>query len=596
MVGFDMDYTLALYNQARIEELSMRATLHKLVTAKGYPAAIQALAYDPMLAVRGLVVDHVNGNIFKPDRYGFPGRARHGLADIDRTKVRELYQRERMRLSNNRYAWIDSLFALPEAVLYACLVEYFDRQPETESKPSYSTLWEHIRECIDLAHRDGSIKAIVSEHLVDYVERDEGLAETLHKFRSSGKRLFLLTNSAWDYTSPGDELSARRRARRVSVVAQLLRRDRGQRRQAGVLHRGASVHRAGHGRHAADPIRGQGPRCAVPARARSTPGGNIKTFQTRARASGDRVLFVGDHIYGDMLRSRKSSNWRTAMVLQELEHEVSMYDRLRPELAGLDRLDAELVHLDSELNERQRRCARCRSCRPSRPTGDKLSAAKRTVKDSIEKLRRDLRAAAVETPRRRGGDRRRLQPLLGPDLPRGLRGQQVRRTGRGLRLRLHQPRLQLPLLLADAVLPRPARPHAARTLDGVTRTSRLSSDAGLFDAEQAGGGEVDGDADEDRDERLEREDRDAGRAGGAGLDARATSNQTARAHHGAGEQDAQQREQQVTREQAFDLGLEDHGEHDEVGQRGDRRAEREADVAQGSVGGDVPERGWRRRR
>ena len=127
MVGFDMDYTLALYNQARIEELSMRATLHKLVTAKGYPAEIQALAYDPMLAMRGLVVDRVNGNIFKPDRYGFPGRARHGLETIDRAKVGELYQRERMRLSNQRYAWIDSLFALPEAVLYACLVDYFDR-------------------------------------------------------------------------------------------------------------------------------------------------------------------------------------------------------------------------------------------------------------------------------------------------------------------------------------------------------------------------------------------------------------------------------------------------------------------------------------
>ena len=41
MVGFDMDYTLALYHQARIEELSMRATLHKLVAAKGYPAAIR---------------------------------------------------------------------------------------------------------------------------------------------------------------------------------------------------------------------------------------------------------------------------------------------------------------------------------------------------------------------------------------------------------------------------------------------------------------------------------------------------------------------------------------------------------------------------
>ncbi len=30
-----------------------------------------------------------------------------------------------------------------------------------------------------------------------------------------------------------------------------------------------------------------------------------------------------------------------------------MYDKLRPELARLDRLDAELIHLDSELYERQ---------------------------------------------------------------------------------------------------------------------------------------------------------------------------------------------------------------------------------------------------
>src|SRR5689334_25121337 len=57
LVGFDMDYTLALYNQAKIEELSMRATLHKLVTTKSYPDEIRALAYDPNLGIRGLVVD-----------------------------------------------------------------------------------------------------------------------------------------------------------------------------------------------------------------------------------------------------------------------------------------------------------------------------------------------------------------------------------------------------------------------------------------------------------------------------------------------------------------------------------------------------------
>lgn len=394
MVGFDMDYTLALYNQARIEELSMRATLHKLVTAKGYPAAIQGLIYDPMLAVRGLVIDRVNGNIFKPDRYGFPGRARHGLVDIDRAKVRELYQRERMRLSNSRYAWIDSLFALPEAVLYACLVDYFDRQ-DGVPRPEYATLWEHIRECIDLAHRDGSIKAIVSQQLVDYVERDEALAETLHKFRSSGKRLFLLTNSAWDYTS--------------QVMSYLLDGVRGAypswRNYFDVIVVSAAKPEFFTEEHPfiemgldGMPLVRSGDRApdAPFQRGRIYAGGNIKEFQVRARAAGDRVLFVGDHIYGDMLRSRKSSNWRTAMVLQELEHEVTMYDRLKPELSKLDRLDAELIHLDSELNERQQALRTLQKLAGEPADADHLSAAKRTVKEAVEKLRRDLRTTAAQ--------------------------------------------------------------------------------------------------------------------------------------------------------------------------------------------------------
>ena len=391
MVGFDMDYTLALYNQPRIEELSMRATLDKLVTAKGYPDSIRGLGYDPMLAVRGLVVDHQNGNIFKPDRYGFPGRARHGLKNIDRALVGELYQRERTRLSSHRYAWIDSLFALPEAVLYAVLVDYFDRY-DPSGKPPYTTIWENIRECIDLAHRDGSIKTIVSAEFPSYVVRDEDLPETLHKFRSSGKRLFLLTNSAWDYTQ--------------AVMSYLLdgAHSIDQSYPSWRHYFDVVVVSAGKPEFFTEnrpfvELDAQGnPLAKSPAgpfqRGRVYAGGNIKEFQERARASGDKVLFVGDHIYGDMLRSRKSSNWRTAMILQELEHEVTTHDRLRPELGRLDRLDAELNHLDSELNERQ---AAVRALQKGSAEGaDGVATGKRAIKEAIEKLRRELRETATQ--------------------------------------------------------------------------------------------------------------------------------------------------------------------------------------------------------
>lgn len=394
MVGFDMDYTLAIYDQKRIEELSIRATLDKLCVNKGYPDEIRHLAYDPALAIRGLVVDRANGNIFKPDRYGFPGRARHGVVPIERPKIAELYQRERMRLSTKRYAWIDSLFALPEAVLYTCLVDHFDRAAG-KAKPDYASLWDHIRECIDLAHRDGSIKEIVRADMSDFIESDPHLAETLHKLRSSGKRLFLLTNSAWDYTDPvmshllDGQLAAYPSWRSyfdIIVVAACKPEFFTEERPFVELDaEGQPLTRTSDGPF----VRG-----------RIYSGGNLKQFEARARASGDGVLFVGDHIYGDMLRSRKSSSWRTAMVVQELEHEITTTDALKPRLAALDRLDARLNQLDADLNERQSTMKALQ--RKDADSGDgspgevELQAARRAVKDDIDRLRGELRVAQSE--------------------------------------------------------------------------------------------------------------------------------------------------------------------------------------------------------
>lgn len=390
LVGFDMDYTLAIYNQARIEEISIRATLQKLCDNKGYPREIQALTYDPSLAIRGLVVDRLNGNIFKPDRYGLPGRACHGLSPIDRDTMGTLYRRERMRLSARRYAWIDSLFALPEAVIYAYLVDHFDRT--TTSRPDYSRMWDDIRESIDLAHRDGSIKEAVGAHLPDYIERDPHLAETLHKMRSAGKRLFLLTNSAWDYTNPvmshllDGQLSAYPSWKSyfdIVVVSACKPEFFTEERPFVELDpEGIPLVKVSEGPF----VRG-----------RIYAGGNLRKFEERAKVSGDAVLFVGDHIYGDMLRSRKSSNWRTAMIVQELEHELKTTDQMKSKVGDLDRLDAQLMRLDAELNERQiamRSLQRLEGSAASDAT--RIQSAKRAVKDAIEKLRRELHGASAE--------------------------------------------------------------------------------------------------------------------------------------------------------------------------------------------------------
>jgi HAD superfamily 5'-nucleotidase-like hydrolase len=389
LVGFDMDYTLAVYNQAKLEELSMRATLEKLCTVKGYPEEIRALPYDSTLAVRGLVIDRLNGNVFKPDRYGAPGRARHGLTSLERTKIDDLYQRERMRLSNRRYAWIDSLFALPEAVLYANLVQFFDGLGG--KKPDYARLWDDIRESIDLAHRDGSMKTIVKADIGSYIERDPHLAEALHKLRSSGKRLFLLTNSAWDYTQPvmsyllDDALSAYPSWRSYfDIIIVSAAKPEFFTEERPFVELGSD----------GEPL--AKPRGSSFVRGRIYAGGNLKDFEVRTQVRGDGVLFVGDHIYGDMLRPRKATNWRTAMILQELEHEILTTDQVATKLAELDKLDERLMQLDAALTDKQQ-TVRMLEKHEEDLGADTASAHKRRkIKDAIEALRGELRQTAAQ--------------------------------------------------------------------------------------------------------------------------------------------------------------------------------------------------------
>jgi HAD superfamily 5'-nucleotidase-like hydrolase len=398
LVGFDMDYTLALYDQARVEELSVLATLHKLVANKGYPEAVRTLPYDPRLAIRGLVVDLEAGNVFKPDRYGTPGQVMHGRQVLDRARVTELYHRARTPLGHQRYAWIDSLFALPEAVLYVDLVEFFDAYDG--AKPSYPELWRDIRECIDLAHRDGSIKTIVAAELPKFVERDPGLGETLHRLRSSGKDLFLLTNSEWAYTDPVMSY----------LLDGVLPAYPSWRKYFDVVVASASkpgFFSEGRPFVELDPRDGK----PLPAlhggpllRGRVYAGGNVRDLEARVRARGNEILYVGDHIYGDMMRTRKASTWRTAMILQELEHEVSTHDRLLPELGRLDDLERRLRHLDAAIADTQgtlRGLQKREDKAADDPGGlqgtpGEVAEAKRGLKADLDQLRAELQARMQE--------------------------------------------------------------------------------------------------------------------------------------------------------------------------------------------------------
>ena len=58
-------------------------------------------------------------------------------------------------------------------------------------------------------------------------------------------------------------------------------------------------------------------------------------FSEMIGAKGKDVLYVGDHIFGDILKSKKIQGWRTFLVVPELArelhvwmHKKSLYDKL----------------------------------------------------------------------------------------------------------------------------------------------------------------------------------------------------------------------------------------------------------------------------
>jgi hypothetical protein len=76
-------------------------------------------------------------------------------------------------------------------------------------------------------------------------------------------------------------------------------------------------------------------------------GGNIQDFEQMAGCRGEQILYVGDHIYGDIVRSKKESLWRTCLVVEELPPEIQLAIRYSHELDEIAQMETERFNLDA---------------------------------------------------------------------------------------------------------------------------------------------------------------------------------------------------------------------------------------------------------
>jgi 5'-nucleotidase len=325
-IGFDLDHTLAHYDPVPVEELGFDLTKKKLVENRGYPREILDFQYDPQWVIRGLVVDRKRGNVLKMDYFNFVSRAYHGLTALRSDERRRAYRSDRIRLGHENYVSVDTLFHLPEVYLYVCLIDFFERRQR--GPLDYEKLYQDVRNMIDEAHRDGSLKSVITSDLDRYIRLDPEVRTVLEEFRRSGKKLFLLTNSEWSYTD--------------KLLRHILMRGKGAPSHWTDLFNAVIVEAAKPNFFTSTESPQPVPELvgekvsAIVGR-----GGGAPYLQRALSSAGEHTLYFGDHTYGDILQSKRVANWRTAMIVPELDREITVTAEHAREFERLSRLSAE---------------------------------------------------------------------------------------------------------------------------------------------------------------------------------------------------------------------------------------------------------------
>ncbi len=340
-IGFDMDHTLIRYKSENFEALSHRTIVKKLIQNKNYPKALQDLKFDFSLAVRGLVIDRFRGNLLKLNRYGAIRAAFHGIKPLDFKIQRQLYKSTYIDLSSGDYLAIDTAFSISNAVLFAQIVTL--KEEDTGSKyPEFAQIADDVLEMLDEAHRDGSLKNEVKKNLDQYIIKDESVVLGLERYLKHGKKIFVLTNSDFAYTKLLMDYAINPFLKEHKNWTELFEYVITLSQKPKFFYQNQNFLKV-------DLASGNLSNFDEKLKPGIYQGGCASKFTDDLGLHGDDILYVGDHIYGDILRLKKDCNWRTALVIEELTEEIESNSKAVPCVHEINRLMLEKEPLEDEL-------------------------------------------------------------------------------------------------------------------------------------------------------------------------------------------------------------------------------------------------------
>lgn len=342
-LGFDMDYTLVRYDSQAFEEMTYKEIQKKLIEVKNYPTVIGQLKFKFNLAIRGLVIDKPHGNVLKLSTYSKVKHAYHGLKEIDFKSQQKIYQGLVIDLNDSdRYSIVDTTFSISYCTMYMQMIELKDKHPEL-NLPDYKTIENDILEALDISHRDGTLKSQVKKNVKKFIIQDPEIVSALERFKKHGKKLWVITNSDYEYSRLLLDYSINPFLKEHKHWSDLFN----------IVVTAASKPRFFTDKMPllqVDPVSGLMRNHHGKIEDGIYQGGNAQTIQKSSGFTGEQILYLGDHIYGDVLSIKKTCNWRTALVIEELIEEIDALEKSDALSEEINSLMMDKVEFEQKLD------------------------------------------------------------------------------------------------------------------------------------------------------------------------------------------------------------------------------------------------------
>ncbi len=288
-VGFDLDHTLAIYDDPAVNALAMAEAQEFLVTERGYQPG--DVVVDPQRgdfeAARALALDLASAHVVKLDAERRVRVARRAGAWVDGIAPGEPLPDARAQVHP-----LSSPFDVPTMWLFEALTRaHATGRGARAFDPARACL--DARQMLDRSHTQGELKGRLVRDLARFVAPVDGVAARLAHWRRAGKTLFVVTNSEFDYATHVLDLVVGPAWRSLfTVVSMSSAKPRFFDRATD--HRRALAHDA-----------------AV------LEGAHVDEIEARIGVRGERVLYVGDNAHSD-IRAARAHGWKTVHVVAEL--------------------------------------------------------------------------------------------------------------------------------------------------------------------------------------------------------------------------------------------------------------------------------------